>query len=87
MEKELNDELHEMEKNISIMQGPNMKADQLLAAIKSKAQQHEQEFEKMRKEVKQARDEFEKVKKERYDRFMTCYEKISQNIDGIYKVR
>lgn len=87
MESKLQDELDEMGKKLSSMQGPNMKANQLLEAVKSKAQQHEMEFEKMRKELKQARDAFERVKKERYDRFMACFDKISQNIDGIYKVR
>ena len=45
-----------------------------------------EEFENARKRAKKAKQAFEKVRKERYDRFMLCFEHVSNKIDEIYKV-
>jgi structural maintenance of chromosome 1 len=45
-----------------------------------------EEFENARKRAKKAKQAFEKVRKERYDRFMHCFDHVSNKIDEIYKV-
>lgn len=43
------------------------------------------EFEAARKRAKKAKQAFEQIKKERFDRFNTCFDSVSTNIDEIYK--
>lgn len=45
-----------------------------------------EEFENARKRAKKAKASYERIKKERIDKFMTCFEHVSNEIDGIYKV-
>ncbi|ODN04441.1 Structural maintenance of chromosomes protein 1A [Orchesella cincta] len=83
--EELEEQLHNMEINIGKIHAPNMKADQKLEVLKTKLRDQQQEFDEIRNRAKEARNAFEKVKKERHEKFMNCYEKISSNIDEIYK--
>lgn len=68
-------------------QAPNMKAMQKLDLAREKLQETNSEFDSARKRAKKAKQVFEKCKKERYDRFMGFFEHVSNEIDGIYKVR
>jgi hypothetical protein len=45
-----------------------------------------EEFENARKRAKKAKANFDRIKKERYDKFTRCFEHVSNEIDGIYKV-
>lgn len=82
----LNKVINELQNTIQRIQAPNMKAIQKLYLAKEKLQETNEEFEQLRKKAKKAKTQFEKVKKERYDRFTTCFEHVSNEIDPIYKV-
>ncbi|NP_001152812.1 structural maintenance of chromosomes 1A isoform X1 [Nasonia vitripennis] len=77
--------INELQNTIQRIQAPNMKAIQKLYLAKEKLQETNEEFEQLRKKAKKAKTQFEKVKKERYDRFTTCFEHVSNEIDPIYK--
>lgn len=61
-------------------------AMQKLDLAREKLQETNEEFDTARKKAKKTKQSFEKVKKERHDRFMDCFEHVSNEIDGIYKV-
>ena len=82
----LNNLINDLQNKIQRIQAPNMKAIQKLYLAKEKLQETNEEFEQLRKKAKKAKTQFEKVKKERYDRFTTCFEHVSNEIDPIYKV-
>lgn len=63
-----------------------MKAMQKLEFAREKLQETNEEFDSARKRAKKSKQAFEKVKKERYDRFMSFFEHVANEIDGIYKV-
>jgi len=44
------------------------------------------EFETARRRAKKCKQAFERVRKERFDRFMNCFEHVSNRIDDVYKV-
>ncbi|CAL8092994.1 unnamed protein product [Orchesella dallaii] len=83
--EDLEEQLNNMEILVGKIHAPNMKADQRWETIKSKLRDQQTEFDETRKKAREVRNAFEKVKKERHEKFMNCYEKISSNIDGIYK--
>jgi len=70
---------------IQKIQAPNMKAMHKLEMAREKLQETNEEFESARRRAKQAKKNFEKVKKERHDKFMDCFEHVSNEIDNIYK--
>ena len=53
--------------------------------MKEKFQETSDEFEAARRRAKKAKQTFEAVKKERYERFMQCFDHVSNRIDDIYK--
>ncbi|WAR26953.1 SMC1A-like protein [Mya arenaria] len=57
----------------------------ILDGVKERLMETSEEFENARKRAKKAKQAFEKVRKERYDRFMHCFEHVSNKIDEIYK--
>ena len=59
---------------------------QKLDLARNKLQETNEEFEKARVKARKAKTAFERVKKERFDLFMSCFEHVSNEIDGIYKV-
>lgn len=59
---------------------------QKLEEAQGKLQSTNEEFELLRKQNKQAKFAFEKVKTERYNKFNTCFDHVSNEIDNIYKV-
>lgn len=59
---------------------------QKLDLAREKLQETNEEFDTARKKAKKTKQSFEKVKKDRHDRFMDCFEHVSNEIDGIYKV-
>lgn len=59
---------------------------QKLDLAREKLQETNEEFDTARKKAKKTKQSFEKVKKDRHDRFMNCFEHVSNEIDGIYKV-
>lgn len=61
-------------------------AMQKLDLAREKLHETNEEFEKARVKTKKAKQAFERVKKERFDLFMSCFEHVSNEIDGIYKV-
>ena len=63
-----------------------MKAMEKLDGVKERFQETSEEFETARRRAKKAKQAFEKIKKERYDRFMNCFEHVSNRIDDVYKV-
>ncbi len=58
-----------------------------LHGVKERFQETSEEFESARRRTKRAKQVYEKVRKERYERFMTCFDHVSNRIDDIYKVR
>ena len=64
-----------------------MKAIQKLYIAREKLQETNEEFDSARKRAKKARQTFERVKKERYEKFMSFFEHVCNEIDSIYKVR
>lgn len=63
-----------------------MKAMQKLEFAREKLQATNGEFDNARRRAKKSKQVFEKVKKERYDRFTSFFDHVSNEIDGIYKV-
>ena len=61
-------------------------AMQKLDLAREKLHETHEEFEKARKKAQKSKQAFERVKKERFDLFMACFEHVSNEIDGIYKV-
>lgn len=59
---------------------------QKLDLAREKLHETNEEFEKARVKAKRAKQAFERVKKERFDLFTACFEHVSNEIDGIYKV-
>ena len=59
---------------------------QKLDLAREKLHETHEEFEKARKKAQKSKQAFERVKKERFDLFMACFEHVSNEIDGIYKV-
>ena len=57
-----------------------------LDGVKERFQETSEEFENARRRAKRTKQVFEKIKKERFDRFMQCFEHVSNRIDDIYKV-
>lgn len=58
-----------------------------LDGVKERLKETDTEFENARKRAKKSKQTFEKVKRERYDKFMRCFDHVSNKIDEIYKVR
>lgn len=57
-----------------------------LDGVKERLKETDTEFENARKRAKRSKQTFERVKRERYDKFMRCFEHVSNRIDEIYKV-
>jgi len=57
-----------------------------LEHVKARCQETSDEFETARRRAKKCKQAFEKVRKERFDRFMSCFDHVSNKIDDIYKV-
>lgn len=55
--------------------------------VLEKYEEKDHEFNVICKQVKEKKEAFEKIKKERWNRFMNCFKHVSEEIDGIYKVR
>ncbi|KAK2718729.1 structural maintenance of chromosomes protein 1A-like [Artemia franciscana] len=75
----------ELKGTLQRIQAPNMKALQKLDQARNKFQETNEEFENARKRAKRSKQNFERIKKERYDKFMACFDHVSDTIDGIYK--
>eukprot|EP00057_Strongylocentrotus_purpuratus_P031908 XP_786064.2 PREDICTED: structural maintenance of chromosomes protein 1A isoform X1 [Strongylocentrotus purpuratus] len=74
-----------MEATLQRIAAPNMKAMEKLDGVKERFQSTTEDFEAARKRAKKAKQNFEIIRKERYERFNTCFEHISNRIDDIYK--
>jgi len=57
-----------------------------LENVKVRCQETADEFEMARRRAKKCKQVFERIRKERFDRFMNCFEHVSNRIDDIYKV-
>lgn len=56
-----------------------------LDSVKERLKDTDTEFEHARKKVRKAKSNFELVKRERFQKFNTCFEHVSNCIDEIYK--
>uniref|UniRef100_T1IVB8 Structural maintenance of chromosomes protein n=1 Tax=Strigamia maritima TaxID=126957 RepID=T1IVB8_STRMM len=81
----LNKELSDMTAHLHRIQAPNMKALEKLDGVKERFQETNEEFENARKRAKRTKQAFEKAKKERNEKFMGCFNLVSDKIDEIYK--
>lgn len=59
---------------------------QKLDLARERLQETDREFNSARARAKKSRQAFEKIKKDRFDKFMACFEHVSNEIDTIYKV-
>ncbi len=84
-EKAMAKEIADLQKTLDRIQAPNMKALAKLDAAREKFQETNEEFEAARKKARKAKQAFERVKKERFDKFMDCFEHVSNEIDRTYK--
>ncbi|XP_055958338.1 structural maintenance of chromosomes protein 1A [Patella vulgata] len=75
----------DMHTTIQRINAPNMKANEKLDVVRFRFNETSEEFETARKRAKRAKQTFEKIRKERYDRFMKCFEHVSNQIDDVYK--
>jgi len=57
-----------------------------LENVKMRSIETADEFETARRRAKKCKQVFERVRKERFDRFMNCFEHVSNRIDDVYKV-
>lgn len=83
--EQLNKNAADMINTLQRINAPNMKAMEKLDGVKERLIETSEEFENARKRAKRAKQAFEKIKKERYDRFMNCFDHVSNKIDEIYK--
>ncbi|XP_076357354.1 structural maintenance of chromosomes protein 1A-like isoform X3 [Tachypleus tridentatus] len=81
----LQKEISDMESHLQRIQAPNMRAMEKLDGVRERLRLTDSEFESARKRAKKAKQVFEKVKRERYDKFMSCFDHVSNKIDDIYK--
>ncbi|XP_054718962.1 structural maintenance of chromosomes protein 1A-like [Uloborus diversus] len=81
----LNKEVNDMLSLLKRIQAPNMKAMEKLDGVKERLKETDTEFENARRRAKKSKQTFEKVKRERYDKFMKCFDHVSNRIDEIYK--
>ena len=58
-----------------------------LEDVKIRSLETADEFETARRRAKKCRQVFERIRKDRFDRFMSCFEHVSNRIDDVYKVR
>ncbi|CAG0917778.1 unnamed protein product [Notodromas monacha] len=85
-EKAMSKEIADLQKTLDRIQAPNMKAMAKLDAAREKFQETNEEFEAARKKARKAKQAFERVKKDRFDKFMDCFEHVSNEIDRTYKM-
>ncbi|CCD69832.1 Structural maintenance of chromosomes protein 1 [Caenorhabditis elegans] len=85
MSNRLNVEIDELQKNVSKMNAPNLKANQRMAEVKEREAESTEELENARKKAKRIRQQFEKVKTDRYRRFQDFFDPVANTIDDIYK--
>lgn len=81
----MNKSISDMQTHLHRIQAPNMKAIEKLDGVRERFQSTSEEFENARKRAKKAKQAFERTKKERNDKFMSCFDHVSNNIDEIYK--
>lgn len=81
----LNKQLFDLENTLQRIAAPNMKALEKLENVKVRCQETADEFEMARRRAKKCKQVFERVRKERFDRFMNCFEHVSNRIDDVYK--
>lgn len=75
----------DMVSTLQRINAPNMKANEKLDGVRERLLETSEEFENARKRAKKAKNAYERVRKERYDRFMHCFEHVSNKIDEVYK--
>ncbi|XP_067011670.2 structural maintenance of chromosomes protein 1A [Anabrus simplex] len=85
MGDKLSKAINDLQNNIQRIQAPNMRAMQKLDIAREKLQETNKEFETARRHARKAKLNFGRVKKDRYDKFMNCFEHVSNEIDSIYK--
>jgi len=83
--EQLNKQIYDMESTLQRIAAPNMKALEKLENVKVRCQETADEFEMARRRAKKCKQVFERIRKERFDRFMNCFEHVSNRIDDIYK--
>jgi len=81
----LNKAISDCQNTIHRINAPNMKAMEKLDGVRERFQETSEEFESARRRAKKAKQVFERVRKERNERFMQCFEHVSNRIDDIYK--
>ncbi|XP_045773367.1 structural maintenance of chromosomes protein 1A [Maniola jurtina] len=77
--------INSLQNTVDKIQAPNMRAMQKLNEVREKVNATNEAFVAARKRAHKARLAFEKVKKERHDKFVDCFEHVSNEIDAIYK--
>ncbi|KAG0024998.1 Structural maintenance of chromosomes protein 1 [Podila clonocystis] len=84
MENEFLDRLRLLSEEIERL-APNMKAIDRLDGVEARLRKTDKEFNAARKSARTIKEAFSAVKQERYDRFHTAFQHISEKIDEIYK--
>ncbi|KAK8723470.1 hypothetical protein OTU49_011730, partial [Cherax quadricarinatus] len=84
-EEDMAKQITDLENTLQRIKVPNMKAKEKLGEMKEKLEETNYELATARKHVKKTQQAFERAKNARYDLFMTFFEHISNEIDGIYK--
>ncbi|ELT90865.1 hypothetical protein CAPTEDRAFT_228943 [Capitella teleta] len=82
---QLNKMISDVQNTIHRINAPNMKAMEKLDNVRDRFQETSVEFENARRQAKRCKQAFERVRKERFERFMTCFDHVSNKIDDIYK--
>ncbi|XP_052741617.1 structural maintenance of chromosomes protein 1A isoform X3 [Bicyclus anynana] len=77
--------INTLQNTVDKIQAPNMRAMQKLNEVREKVNATNEAFVAARKRAHKAKLAFEKVKKERHDKFVDCFEHVSNEIDAIYK--
>ncbi|KAF9905566.1 Structural maintenance of chromosomes protein 1 [Lobosporangium transversale] len=84
LENEFLDRLRQLSEEIERL-APNMKAIERLEGVEARLKQTDKEFNAARKSARSIKEAFNSVKQERYDRFNSAFQHISQKIDEVYK--
>ncbi len=83
-QRELADELERVGVELEGM-APNMKALEQFAAVQSRLQDIEGEFESSRSSARAVSQRFAAVQQQRYERFMAAFNHVANAIDKVYK--
>lgn len=85
IEKKLDTETAEIKCRMELINNPNFKADERLQSILEELTEVNTAFKEAHQKVEEIRKDFEEFKEDRCNRFTNCLQKVTAELDIIYK--